>query len=167
MTVNARPLVPTDQPTLWRLLHLAIHAPIGAAPIPPEIVYTAPLCHYAKEWGRPGDIGFVALHSAKIVGAAWLRLLRGDERGFGFVDDRTPELAMAVLPEHRGQGIGSNLLAKLLTGASSSHYDAVCLSVDPDNPAQRLYRRFGFEVVREYAGSIIMVKGLGSHGSRS
>ena len=39
------------------------------------------------------------------IGAAWLRLLKGDERGYGHVDDETPELGMAVLPAYRGRGV--------------------------------------------------------------
>lgn len=49
-------------------------------------------------WGRAGDMGFVAVDagSGEPIGAAWLRLLGGDERGYGYVDDETPELGMAV-----------------------------------------------------------------------
>lgn len=83
-----------------------------------------------------------------LVGAAWLRLLTGDERGYGWVDDATPELSMAVMPPWRGQGIGSRLLAALLD-AAAERYDAVSLSVQADNSALRLYQRFGFEVVAD------------------
>ena len=106
-------------------------------------------------------MGFVAIDagSGGPVGAAWLRLLTGDERGYGYVGDETPELGMAVLPECRGRGVGSDLLRRLLESAGAV-YRAVCLSVSADNPAVRLYGRAGFELVCERGASLTMVKRL-------
>jgi GNAT superfamily N-acetyltransferase len=59
---------------------------------------------------------------------------------YGFVDERTPELSVAVLAAHRGKGIGSRLVDGLLQGVR-----ATSLSCDPANPAWRLYVRLGFE----------------------
>jgi ribosomal protein S18 acetylase RimI-like enzyme len=73
-------------------------------------------------------------------------LLRGEERGFAYVDDETPELAVAVLPEYRGKGIGTALLMRHLEAAAGL-YRALSLSVSPRNPAKRLYERLGFEIV--------------------
>lgn len=108
-------------------------------------------------------MGFVALDvgGGEPVGAAWLRLLKGDERGYGYVDDETPELGMAVLPEHRGRGIGSALLRRLLESAAAA-YRSVCLSVSADNPAVRLYERAGFERVCECGGALTMLKKFGA-----
>jgi len=83
-----------------------------------------------------------------LVGAAWLRLLTGADRGYGTVDDATPELSVAVVPDCRGQGIGKRLLSALLD-AAAERYEAVSLSVQADNPALRLYQRLGFEVVED------------------
>jgi ribosomal protein S18 acetylase RimI-like enzyme len=106
-------------------------------------------------------MGFVAVDvgSGEAIGAAWLRLLTGDERGYGYVDDETPELGMAVLPAYRGRGVGSALLTRLLKSAGAV-YHAVCLSVSADNPAVRLYTRTGFEQVCECEASLTMVKRL-------
>jgi len=132
----------------------------GAAPPAREIVHSPELAHYAAGWGRPGDIGFLAVDAeALLVGAAWLRLLTGDERGYGWVDDATPELSMAVMPAWRGQGIGTRLLAALWETAAE-HYAAVSLSVQADNPAVRLYRRQGFEVVEDGGAWYTMRKRL-------
>ena len=108
-----------------------------------------------------GDIGFVAVDegSNDPVGAAWLRLLVGDEKGFGYVDEATPELGIAVLPGHRGRGVGAALLRRLLE-ASSVVYEAVCLSVSLDNPALRWYERVGFRRVGVCGTSVTMVKSL-------
>ena len=106
-------------------------------------------------------MGFVAVEagSGEPVGAAWLRLLAGDESGYGYVDDETPELGMAVLHEYRGRGVGSDLLVRLLKSAGAV-YRSVCLSVSIDNPALRLYERAGFERVCECGASLTMVKRL-------
>jgi GNAT superfamily N-acetyltransferase len=73
-------------------------------------------------------------------------LWQEDEKGFGYISDTLPELAMAVLPEYRGQGIGTQLLANILELANT-HYPAVSLNVRADNPAVRLYTRAGFRKV--------------------
>jgi len=147
--IHIRPLSPEDAPCLWEMLYQAIHVSPGTEPPDREIVHSAELAHYAAGWGRPGDIGYLAVDAeGLLVGAAWLRLLTGDDRGYGWVDDATPELSMAVMPGWRGQGIGTRLLAALLA-AAAEHYAAVSLSVQADNPAARLYRRLGFQVVED------------------
>lgn len=88
-----------------------------------------------------------------------LRLLAGEEKGFGYIDDFTPELGMAILPEYRGQGIGTTLLTRLVETAAAS-YEQISLSVARENPALRLYKRLGFEVVAEVGTSLTMRKRL-------
>jgi ribosomal protein S18 acetylase RimI-like enzyme len=89
----------------------------------------------------------IALEKGFPVGAAWFRLFTGAEPGYGFVDERTPELAIAVVPSKRGHGVGEELLVALLERARASGYEALSLSVEPGNPARKLYERHGFEVV--------------------
>jgi predicted GNAT family N-acyltransferase len=79
-----------------------------------------------------------------------------DDKGFGYIDDSIPELAIAVLPEYRGRRIGTELLMKVLASAQST-YPAISLSVRADNPVVKLYQRTGFTKVE---GSEIMVEGL-------
>jgi Acetyltransferase (GNAT) family len=86
------------------------------------------------------------------VGAAWYRLFPPGEPGFGFVDERTPELSLAVIEEARGRGIGTRLLLLLLDRARDDGFQALSLSVEPDNPARRLYERHGFVRVGGAAG---------------
>jgi ribosomal protein S18 acetylase RimI-like enzyme len=52
---------------------------------------------------------------------------------------------ISLVPGSRGQGLGSSLLDVLVRHADDSGR-TIGLHVEPDNPAQRLYRRFGFEV---------------------
>lgn len=51
---------------------------------------------------------------------------------------------IALLPEHRGRGIGSQLLGDLLESADRDGLP-VTLHVEPWNRARRLYERLGFE----------------------
>jgi len=148
-SIHIRPLAQDDAHCLWEMLYQAIHIPAGAEPPSREIVHAPELAHYVAGWGRPGDLGCLAVDAeGLLVGAAWLRRFPADDPGYGFVDAATPELSMAVMPSWRGQGIGSRLLAALLDAAAEC-YPAVSLNVQADNPALRLYRRFGFEVVED------------------
>lgn len=161
MSHPIRQLSPSDQQFLWEMLYQSLHVPEGGPPFPRDVISRPEIAKYVRAWGRDGDLGFVAVDagSGEPVGAAWLRLLKGDERGYGYVDDETPELGMAVLPEYRGRGVGSALLERLLKAAGAV-YRSVSLSVSADNPAVRLYGRAGFERVRVCGASLIMVKRL-------
>ena len=155
-TVSIRPLTKTDEPLLWEMLYQAIYVPESSKRPPRDIVYEPELAKYVQNWGCPGDIGWAALNKAKQpIGAAWLRLLTGDNKGYGYIDDKTPELSIAVLPAYRGKGIGTSLLSRLLI-ETQSHFASISLSASPDNPALWLYRRLGFEVVGENDGSLTM-----------
>ncbi len=152
-----RPIRAEDQPFLWEMLYQAIYVPAGAPRPPREILREPALAHYARDWGREGDIGVLALETGthRPVGAAWVRLLTGADRGYGYIDDQTPELSIAVLPDYRGRGIGTRLLAELLQ-AAQGHYGALSLSVTRGNPAVALYQRFGFTTVAEDGSSLTM-----------
>jgi ribosomal protein S18 acetylase RimI-like enzyme len=78
------------------------------------------------------------------------------------VDEHTPELSIAVVPSRRGKGLGDELLAGLLAQARRDGFKQVSLSVEPDNPALRLYERHGFQKVGESGESATMVATLGS-----
>lgn len=115
-----------------------------------------PASRYVEAWGRPGDRGFIALEEGFPVGAAWYRLFSADRPGYGFLDERTPELTIAVVPSRRGRGFGEQLLAALLEQAREDGFAAISLSVEKDNPAVRLYEKFGFRPVREMDGTVVM-----------
>lgn len=156
---SIRPLTPRDQPFLWEMLYLSLHVPNGQAAFPREIIYEPNLRHYVENWGLPGDLGLLALDDALPVGAAWLRKLREEDRGYGFVDEQTPEMGIALLPAYRAKGLGSALLEALFEAAKET-YPAISLSVSIDNPARRLYERMGFIPLRQEGDSLIMLKYL-------
>ena len=105
------------------------------------------LSRYLAGWPRAGDAGVVAIVDGGAVGAAWYRVLPAHQPGYGFVADDVPELALGVRADARRQGHGTALLAALLERADRDGLSAVSLSVEPDNPAARLYARYGFVVV--------------------
>jgi ribosomal protein S18 acetylase RimI-like enzyme len=117
---------------------------------------------YVMNFGRPGDAAVIAYDDTGNVGAAWYRLFKEDEPGYGFVDELTPELSIAVVPSRRGKGHGDELLEGLLAQARREGFKQVSLSVEPDNPALRLYERHGFRKVGESGGSWTMVARLGN-----
>ncbi len=167
INIVVRPLTPSDEGFLWEMLYQALYVPPGAPPLPHEIVRQPEISRYVENWGEPGDAGFAAIDVSvqQPVGAAWIRLLTGERRGYGYVDDATPELSVAVLPGYRGLGIGTKLMARLLAEAQSD-YPAISLSVSADNPAARLYQRLGFEVIGESGASLTMINAfLGAHAS--
>ena len=112
-----------------------------------------PAARYVKGWGRPGDTVLIAVDDAFPVGAAWYRLFRKDQPGYGFVDEDTPELAIAVVPSRRGHGVGEALLDALCERARADGYRAISLSVARDNPGLvAFYEHQGFQVVGQADG---------------
>ena len=75
----------------------------------------------------------VVLHAGDAIGRIYLSRERD---ALNLVD-------IALLPEWRGRGIGSALLAELIDEAECAHC-AIELHVEPNNPAKRLYERLGF-----------------------
>ena len=116
-----------------------------------------PVQLYVKAWGRPGDAAVIALEEGFPVGAAWFRLFRESAPGYGFVDARTPELAIAVVPNARGKGVGGKLLDALVERAREEGFEAISLSVDKRNSgAIALYEHHGFEQVAESDDSLTL-----------
>ena len=81
--------------------------------------------------------------------------------GYGWVAADIPELSMAVLPDHQGQGIGGALLDTICALARMSGYPAVSLSVEDGNGAAKLYADHGFVSVGRNGDSDVLVRKLG------
>jgi len=90
-----------------------------------------PVQRYVEHWGRPGDTALIAIHDFQRVGAAWYRLFKDDNRGYGFVDR-----------------------------ARADGYETISLSVEKESPAVGLYERYGFERLGEDDGGVTMRAGL-------
>jgi GNAT superfamily N-acetyltransferase len=119
-----------------------------------------PLTRYVDNWGRPGDVALVATETGHRVGAAWFRVFRAAEPGYGFVDEATPELTISIVPSRRKHGVGQELLDALLAKAAEEEHAAVSLSVEHDSPAVKFYERNRFERVGEVAGGLVMLRRL-------
>src|SRR5215211_2677622 len=150
-----------DEAFLSEMLYeAATWRPDSAHSSPEEVLSHPAIAVYISGWGRPGDEGLIAEAAADApVGAAWYRLFSSDAHGFGFVDAETPEISIALREEFRGLGIGSALLDGLVARAREDGRPALSLSVEPDNPALRLYERAAFRVV-ERGKVLTMVRDL-------
>jgi ribosomal protein S18 acetylase RimI-like enzyme len=136
-----RPASGEDLEVLWRFLAIAAYEPdIGAAKAVPFVA-----AHLAG-WRRPQDFGLIAERDGVPVGAAWARQFSASEEPAYFLDDRTPEITIAVAPQLRGRGVGGVLLRALCAEAAGRGV-GLCLNVRHDNPARRLYERIGFRLV--------------------
>jgi GNAT superfamily N-acetyltransferase len=154
--IETRRATAADEPFLREMLFLAPFVPPGADPLPRLDLESPELTHYVDGFGRPGDLGVIARSDVGDIGAAWVRQLTSEDPGYGYVDDATPELTIAVAPEWRGQGVGLRLMRGLI-GAATGSVSAISLSCDPANPAMNLYDRLGFVAVGESGTSITML----------
>lgn len=144
MELQIRPIRPTEIPLLEDFLYEALWQPNPARRLPREVVRIPELRAYVEAFGsRDGDCCLMAEVGGEVVGAAWCRRMHG----FGWIEERIPELAVALYPRWRGCGIGTRLLRTFLDELRDGGVAAVSLSVQRDNPAARLYRRLGFRIV--------------------
>lgn len=100
--------------------------------------------------------------SGKVTGYIVADVTRNYGRNLGHIKD------IAVHPEHRGDGIGSALLSRIIAVLSGQGATTVKLEVRESNDgAKRLYRQFGFEPLRRVPGyyddedAIVMIRKLG------
>lgn len=116
--------------------------------------------HYTAFDGERGDFGIVAELDGRPVGVAWALFLPPEDPGYGYVGAEVPELSLWVAPDHRGRGVGRDLLRSLLDDARDRDVPAVSLSVEAGNRARALYTDEGFTDVpgREAAG--VMLRAL-------
>ncbi|MCG8373188.1 MAG: GNAT family N-acetyltransferase [Balneolales bacterium] len=157
MTIRA--LKPSEAIFLADMLYEAIFIPEGHDPLPKEIIKDKSLSNYIDNWGKDKfDIALVVEVDNQLVGAIWGRLFLDENKGFGYVDDNTPEISMAVKYEYRNQGIGTKLFKKIAAEYQKLGVHYLSLSVDKANNASNLYKRLGFEITEETETSWTMKK---------
>ena len=163
---RVRTIQEQDYYCLEEFLYQAIYIPEGEELPPRSIVTKDPEIYiYIKDFGtKAGDIGVVAecSYSRQIIGAAWARIIPA----YGNLDNETPELATALLPQFRRHVIGSAMLKKLFVLLKEKGFTKTSLSVQKNNPAVEFYKRLGYKIVGErldHAGheDYLMVKELG------
>ncbi len=148
--MHVRQATSADLPFLHQMLFEAAFWRAGEArPALNELDANPQLAKVLAGWGRPGDTALVAVDHSRPVGAAWFRFWTDDDHSYGFVAADIPELGIAVAPEQRSRGIGRALLRALIRQARVDAVNGLSLSVDPLNPARRLYESEGFIKVGE------------------
>jgi len=145
-------------PVMEDLLYEAIFQDQGAEPLPREIIKDPQISVYIDEFGsKHGDCCYVADYKGWILGAVWARILSDEIKGYGNVDDKTPELAISMFKEYRNKGIGSRLMHKILKHLKKNGYEQISLSVSKTNYAVDMYKKAGFETIRESGNDFLMV----------
>ncbi len=140
-----RDLRSDETPFLQEMLYTALAWRTDVELPPREWVLEHPqVAPFHTAWGRDGDTGLVAEEAGVALGLAWYRFFTEAEHGEGFVDEATPEVAVAVVDGHRGEGIGTALMEAIHARARDVGVRRISLSVDPDNPARQLYLRLGY-----------------------
>lgn len=129
--------------------------------IPREVVNAPEVRVYIDNFGRQkDDYCLVADFNGKIVGAVWVRILAGKIKGFGYIDDKTPEFAISLFEEYRGRGIGTELMRKMIEYLKNKGYSQTSLSVQKENYAVNLYKKLGFKIVKETSEEYKMLLNL-------
>jgi len=118
--------------------------------IPRSVLDIPEVNSYIKDFDRhKDDYCLVADCNGKIVGAVWVRIISGDVKGYGYIDEDTPEFAISLFKEYRNQGIGSQLMSMMISYLRESGYKQTSLNVKKENYAVKLYRKLGFEIINQ------------------
>ena len=135
-------------------LYEAIFVPEGFEPPSRSIVEQPELNLYYDGFGSgKADYCIVAEDGGEVIGAVWTRIMND----YGHVDDETPSLAISLLKEYRGLGIGTRLMDKMLALLREKEFKRASLSVQKANYAFQMYRKVGFKTIDEKPEENIMV----------
>lgn len=148
-----RKLKQSEAKLLDIFLYEAIFIPKGVEPVPKEIIKEPELQIYVSDFGKDTDLCYVAEIDETIVGAVWTRIIND----YGHIDDETPSLAISVLKEYRGLGIGTKLMKQILKALKEQGYKQVSLSVQKENYAVDMYKKVGFRILNENKEDYIMI----------
>lgn len=153
MNVLIRRMKQNEASLLEDFLYEAIFVPENMSAPPRSILATPALQVYIENFGdSPDDLAFVAEVEGRVVGAVWVRIMED----YGHIDDQTPSFAISLYSEYRGQGIGTQLMDRMLCELKHKGYVVASLAVQKQNDAYRLYRRLGFTIVNENSEEYIM-----------
>ena len=150
MNIKLRPIQDDDEPFLNRLYSSTRQE---------ELALTA--------WDQPQiddflKMQFMVQHRYYLdqLPPSEFNIIEGDGRSIGrlYVGDWEEDIRLidiALLPEHRNQGIGSRLIRDVMERAASLG-KPVRLHVEQNNPARQLYKRLGFVELDDRGVNVFM-----------
>ena len=152
-----RPIIKEEIPLLENFLYEAIFQRDLLNPVSKSIINQPEIKIFIEDFGKEDDLCLVAETKGKIIGAVWTRILSGTVKGFGNIDDKTPEFAISLYKEYRGYGIGTQLMIAMLSLLKEKGYHQASLAVQKDNYATSMYRNIGFKIIDENEEEYIML----------
>lgn len=159
-----REMKPQEYEILNDFLYEAIFQPDENNLAPRTIIEKPELQVYVKDFGRKKDDHCLcAVVSEKIVGAVWVRNIKG----YGSVDEATPEFAISIYKKYRGYGIGTELMRRMLKLLKEEGYKRASLAVQKANYARNMYLNVGFKIIDENEEEYIMVHNLAIDESKN
>ena len=121
---------------------------------PKSIINTSELQVYINKFGKEkDDYCLCAEVKGKVVGAVWVRNIKG----YGSIDEITPEFAVSLYRDFRGYGIGTEMMNRMLAYLKQAGYSKASLAVQKDNYALKMYLNVGFQVIDQNEEEYIMV----------
>jgi ribosomal protein S18 acetylase RimI-like enzyme len=128
--------------------------------VPRTILDKAELKVFYTDFGKPDDECLVVEVDNKVVGAVWTRILSGEVKGFGNIDEHTPEFGISLFKEYRNKGLGKKLMESMLELLKKKGYKRTSLAVQKDNYAVNMYKNVGFSIMKELEEEYLMVYDL-------
>jgi len=142
-------------------LYKAIYQPDETNMLPREVIKNPHISLYIDNFGREeGDCCLVAELEGELIGAVWTRILAGEIKGYGNIDDKTPEFAISIHENYRNQGIGTKLMNAMIDHLRNNNYKQTSLSVNKENYALKLYKKVGFHIIKERKDDYLMLLNL-------
>jgi tRNA (cmo5U34)-methyltransferase len=112
---------------------------------------------YYEDFGKPDEACLLVEVDNMVVGAVWTRILSGEVKGFGNLDQFTPEFGISLFKEYRNKGLGTKLMENMLELLKKKGYRRTSLAVQKDNYAVNMYKQVGFSVFKELKEQYLMV----------
>ncbi len=148
--VGFRPIAPDDEEFLYRVYASTREEELARVPWDAaqkeaflRMQYNAQHSYYQEQFA---DARFdVILSEGRPIGRLYVERL----------EDEIHIIDIALLPEHRGAGIGSGILGTLLEEAAGAG-KRVRIYVERENPAMTLYQRLGFREIGDTGVYLLM-----------
>ncbi|WP_157729906.1 GNAT family N-acetyltransferase [Bacterioplanes sanyensis] len=162
MRIEFRHILAEDLELQKDLLFIALWTPAHVPGPSRDILQSPRVREYYQDWGRQGDIGLFAIDADQtVLGFVQLRQKYCITKDYA----ELPELAIAVLPSHQGQGLGACLLDEIMARVMSS-VKGIRLGVNPENQAAiALYKSRNFEFYANPEGAYPQMVWLNNKGS--